>query len=1314
MNKLLPLLLSLAFYIFSGNSTAANFSLPADFGSSPFSSCSGSGTVYSCSGNISINKEDTINLTSNITLGISGNLEIKKEVDIFSNGFTFNITVAGNVDIAKETDITANITASGNFSLAKESDFTGNIISGGNIDIGKEGQITGDVTASGNLTIEKDTTVNGVCTPSHPQCTGSGGGGQSCETFSDNFGSVSYSNQDGSMNWSGDWLETGDNNNSSNGDIEINNSRLELEGDGSGGGHSAFGGEPSIEREADLASFDTATFSFDYSETGSWEGNDDIEVWISSDAGANWSLIHTFSNDQGSSAQLFTRDISSYISANTRIAFVEKANSGSEIFRIDNVEIEACLTSSTLLPEIDWRHDELSWSGVTDEVQDSSGNNNHAMSIVGSGLDTITAGQICRAASFDGVNDYIVSADIFDLLRTTATLSFWIRTTQVGDDTGWRAPGIAGAEQNGGTDDIFWGWLDASGRIGISVGDDFSSKSTVAINNGVYRHIVLSRNATSGAYKIYIDGALNKSGTIGTGVIGNSFSSIGQIEDTGGSPEYFQGDLDEILVFDSILSDAVVSSIYSNQLAGNNFDGSARTCLAISLDHYAIAHSGTGVTCEAEPITITAHDNSHIAVAPSSSTTITLVTSVTNDGWALKAGNGTFTPPNQYTFDGAETSVEFWLTKLMPAIMDIDIVGSATDLDGDLVEDINIEFKDSGFRFYADGVVSAIGTQISGKVSNVLPGDQLLTLQAVETDTDTGACVARISGTQTIQMGFECINPGTCKTGNGVSINDLNGATGGNLADNPQGIPVSNYNDVQLEFDMVSGEAIFALNYLDAGEIRLHASYFLPADGTDPAFTLTGYSNPFVTVPAGLCVSSPDFNAECPNPPSAIYADCTVLTSAGSPFNLDIRAVTWESTGETNTDFCSGNATTPNFQLDNIAIVQNLVAPAPGEAGVAGVTTFNVVDSDNGDHNINNQTSSEVGVFSYTASPSTYLGQTIANSTSADIGRFNPASFDVINIDSGSLDNACKGSVLPTDNFTYIGQDFSYDTNPSFSVRALNALTPPQVTQNYRDAFMKLDASSITLSDISQDLSTPGSDANPLLVSFTRNALSFTSNNNGTIDYIFGNDDFRYGEDNTTLDNIKHANSEVAAFTADLETEITLISDGEVSTDFTAAPINFDISGNELRFGRIRMSNVHGSELFDMQMPMVVEYFNGTAYQVNREDDFNGLVGCSSYDVNDFLVTDTLTTPGASTISIINPIAVQGDLGVNFTSPGANNVGQIELIGQLSGGVIENKWLRYDWNADGVFDNDPAATATFGIYKGNDVNIYIQQIFVQP
>ncbi|KZZ52598.1 hypothetical protein A3758_11465 [Oleiphilus sp. HI0118] len=245
---------------------------------------------------------------------------------------------------------------------------------------------------------------------------------------------------------------------------------------------------------------------------------------------------------------------------------------------------------TTPIADIEFRMDEDSWSGNAGDVLDSSGNGLDAQSQ--GGAQTTDDAHLCRAGEFDGVDDYIESADIYSRLRTTASMSFWIKTTQTGNNTGWRAPGIAGVEQAGGSDDIFWGWLDASGRIGLSVGNQYSTKSTVAINDDVYHHVVLTRDSGSGAYKIYIDGSLNRSGTGIAGVIGNSFSSIGRIEDTGGTEEYFRGKLDELRIYSKVLSDAEVTALFND----------TRPCASNSL----IAHfpfeqtpfTGSGVAIE--------------------------------------------------------------------------------------------------------------------------------------------------------------------------------------------------------------------------------------------------------------------------------------------------------------------------------------------------------------------------------------------------------------------------------------------------------------------------------------------------------------------------------------------------------------------------------------------------------------------------------------------------------------------------------------------------------------------------------------------
>lgn len=227
----------------------------------------------------------------------------------------------------------------------------------------------------------------------------------------------------------------------------------------------------------------------------------------------------------------------------------------------------------------EYRFDEQDWSGVSGEVLDSSGNDRHGTPFGSS--ETINPGQICNAGQFNGTTDYIATPDL-SALQGTSSLSFWIRTTATGNDTGWQAPAVAGVEQSGGTDDIFWGWIDASGRIGITKGNDFdATKSNTTINDGTFRHVVLTRDASDGSFQIYVDGTLDRSGTRSalTGMVGNSFSDIGRVLHTNGSgANFLQADLDEVVVFDEVLDPDQVEKLYQRQTEQRNLDGTARDC----------------------------------------------------------------------------------------------------------------------------------------------------------------------------------------------------------------------------------------------------------------------------------------------------------------------------------------------------------------------------------------------------------------------------------------------------------------------------------------------------------------------------------------------------------------------------------------------------------------------------------------------------------------------------------------------------------------------------------------------------------------
>ena len=178
------------------------------------------------------------------------------------------------------------------------------------------------------------------------------------------------------------------------------------------------------------------------------------------------------------------------------------------------------------------------------------------------GWDTLTGS---LAATYQSA--VLVASDLAPTLGDTSSLLFWIKTTQVGDDTHWKAPSVTGVEQSANTDDIGWGYLDGSGRIGVAVGDSGSVLSTMAINDGKWHHVGLSRDAGAGTVKVYVDGVLNASDTLQTGNKTSTFRLLGArsvvagdgVTFTGGN--YLNGQLDDVRIYNLVVDPAVVASL---------------------------------------------------------------------------------------------------------------------------------------------------------------------------------------------------------------------------------------------------------------------------------------------------------------------------------------------------------------------------------------------------------------------------------------------------------------------------------------------------------------------------------------------------------------------------------------------------------------------------------------------------------------------------------------------------------------------------------------------------------------------------------
>jgi len=438
------------------------------------------------------------------------------------------------------------------------------------------------------------------------------------------------------------------------------------------------------------------------------------------------------------------------------------------------------------------------------------------------------------------------------------------------------------------------------------------------------------------------------------------------------------------------------------------------------IDHFEFDHSGQALTCNPETMTIRACANASCSQLFTDPVSATLM--------PLKNGGNGWIASNQVSYSGNTATVNFsggttslQLRNNLASSMTVGVSGStpstkplSTTLcragSGALsAAACTLSFADSGFFF-----------DVPDTFSNQ-PQD--VTISAVKKDDITKQCVPGFTGVRSVGFWGTYNNPNTNSFGSKISIDGNAIATYASSVSSPTPTPLN------LTFDNQGKATLKKVTYPDAGQMQLSARH--NGSGETAGLVMTG-SDTFVARPVGLCIT----------PPQGVCAvgdsSCPVFKKAGETFQVDIRAMAWESVNDG--DICAGNQTTPNFVLSNIALGSTLVAPSPGTNAALGKTTYSHVAALNSINSIS-QTVSEVGVFRMTATPpaKSYFNYTIPSAQSQPVGRFIPADFHLVN---GDIVPACTA-------FTYMGQPFGV----TLDVLARN--TTGGQTLNYTGPFAK-------------------------------------------------------------------------------------------------------------------------------------------------------------------------------------------------------------------------------------------------------------------
>src|ERR1035437_2929525 len=187
---------------------------------------------------------------------------------------------------------------------------------------------------------------------------------------------------------------------------------------------------------------------------------------------------------------------------------------------------------------------------------DSSGNGNNGTANAVS----YVAGKIgTQAAQFNGSSAYV---QIPRSISTGFTVAMWVKTTDSGNSgtQWWQGKGLVDGEVSGAAAD--WGTVLLAGKFALGIGNpDTTISSSVNINDGAWHHVAATRNNTSGAMAVYVDGVLRGSGTGMTGArTAPPNFRIGSLQTAN---NFLNGTIDDVRLYDRVLSASDIAALSS-------------------------------------------------------------------------------------------------------------------------------------------------------------------------------------------------------------------------------------------------------------------------------------------------------------------------------------------------------------------------------------------------------------------------------------------------------------------------------------------------------------------------------------------------------------------------------------------------------------------------------------------------------------------------------------------------------------------------------------------------------------------------------
>jgi len=194
-------------------------------------------------------------------------------------------------------------------------------------------------------------------------------------------------------------------------------------------------------------------------------------------------------------------------------------------------------------------------SGTT--AYDLTGSNNGTLTN-GTGFSNVNDG----TWTFDGTDDYI---RINRMVADDFSLCIWFQTS-VTSSTGtqwYQGQGLLDGEVGGSVNDFGLAYLNNKAVFGTG-NPDTTIQGTTSLNDGIWRYIVATRNKTTGAISLYVNGTLEASGTGSTNSLNAAtYIYIGSSNGGVGTNGSINGNVALAQIYNKVLTAAEVLQNYN-------------------------------------------------------------------------------------------------------------------------------------------------------------------------------------------------------------------------------------------------------------------------------------------------------------------------------------------------------------------------------------------------------------------------------------------------------------------------------------------------------------------------------------------------------------------------------------------------------------------------------------------------------------------------------------------------------------------------------------------------------------------------------